>query len=48
MAIDDKPARNFSLEEIRRMFMYDGREYELTLKRDAETIHVKLKLRRLV
>ena len=48
LAIDDKPATNFSLEEIRRMFMYDGREYDLTLKRDAETIHVKLKLRRLV
>jgi predicted aspartyl protease len=48
LAIDDKPAANFSLEEIRRMFMYDGREYDLTLKRDAETVHVKLKLRRLV
>ena len=48
LVIDDKPAINFSLEEIRRMFMYDGREYDLTLKRDAETIHVKLRLRRLV
>ena len=48
LAIDGKPAANFSLEEIRRMFMYDGREYDLTLKRDAETVHVKLKLRRLV
>jgi len=48
LAIDDKPVANFSLEEIRRMFMYDGREYDLTLKRDAETVHVKLKLRRLV
>jgi predicted aspartyl protease len=48
LAIDDKSATNFSLEEIRRMFMYDGREYDLTLKRDAETVHVKLKLRRLV
>ena len=48
MAINGRPASEFSLEEIRRMFMYDGREYDLTLKRDAETIHVKLKLRRLV
>jgi predicted aspartyl protease len=48
LAIDGRPASEFSLEEIRRMFMYDGREYDLTLKRDAETIHVKLKLRRLV
>ena len=48
LAIDGRPASQFSLEEIRRMFMYDGREYDLTLKRDAETIHVKLKLRRLV
>jgi predicted aspartyl protease len=48
LAIDGRPASEFSLEEIRRMFMYDGREYDLTLKRDADTIHVKLKLRRLV
>ena len=48
LAIDGRPASDFSLEEIRRMFMYDGREYDLTLKRDAESIHVKLKLRRLV
>ena len=48
LAIDGRPASQFSLEEIRRMFMYDGREYDLTLKRDANTIHVKLRLRRLV
>lgn len=48
LAIDGRPASQFSLEEIRRIFMYDGREYDLTLKRDAEKIHVKLKLRRLV
>jgi len=48
LAIDGRPASGFSLEEIRRMFMYDGREYDLTLKRDAETIHVRLRLRRLV
>jgi predicted aspartyl protease len=48
LAIDGRPAKEFSLEEIRRMFMYDGREYDLTLKRDAETVHVKLKTRRLV
>ena len=48
LAIEGRPASEFSLEEIRRMFMYDGREYDLTLKRDAETIHVKLRLRRLV
>jgi predicted aspartyl protease len=48
LTIDGRPASEFSLEEIRRMFMYDGREYDLTLKRDTETIHVKLKMRRLV
>lgn len=48
LAIDGRPASEFSLEEIRHMFMYDGREYDLTLKRNAETIQVKLKLRRLV
>jgi hypothetical protein len=48
LAIDGRTASDFLLDEIRRMFMYDGREYDLTLKRDAETIHVKLKLRRLI
>jgi predicted aspartyl protease len=48
VAINDRPAANFSLDEIRRMFMYDGREYDLTLKRDQDTIRVKLKLRRLI
>ena len=48
LAIDGRPASEFSLEEIRRMFMHDGREYDLTLQRDKDTIHVKLKLRRLV
>jgi len=48
VAIDDRPATSFTLDEIRRMFMYDGREYGLTLKRDHDTIRVKLKLRRLI
>ena len=48
IAIDDRAASEFKLEEIRRMFQYDGREHNLTLKRDGQTIKVKLKLRRLI
>jgi hypothetical protein len=49
LEIDGRPAREFTLEEIRRMFRQEGHEYELALKRgDKETIRVRLKLRRLI
>ncbi|MDT4897847.1 MAG: hypothetical protein QOH25_2924 [Acidobacteriota bacterium] len=47
-AIDGRTASEFTLEEIRRMFKQNGREYALTLKRGEKMIEVKLKLRRLV
>jgi predicted aspartyl protease len=47
IAIDDRPASEFRLEEIRRMFQNEG-EHILTLKRDGQTIKVNLKLRRLI
>jgi hypothetical protein len=47
-AIDGRPASEFTLDEIRRMFMQDGREYALTLKRGDKLIQARLKLRRLI
>ncbi len=46
-AIDNRPAKEFTLEQIRQMFRQDGREYLLNLKRNGKTVQAKLKLRRL-
>lgn len=47
-AIDNRPASEFTLEEIRGMFKQEGREYALTLKRGEKVIKAKVKLRRLI
>jgi hypothetical protein len=47
-AIDDRPASEFTLDEIRRMFRQDGREYALELRRGERDVRVRLKLRRRV
>jgi hypothetical protein len=44
VAIDGRSAGEFTLDEIRRMFMQDGRQYLLTIKRGSDTIQLKLKL----
>lgn len=46
-AIDNRPVKEFTLEQIREMFRQDGREYLLKLKRDGREVQVKIKLRRL-
>jgi len=40
--------QTFQWKRFAALFRYDGRAYDLAVKQDAETIHVKLKLRRLV
>lgn len=45
-AIDARPARELTLDQIRKMFMQDGREYLLTLKRGEKSVQTRLKLRR--
>ena len=45
IAIDGRAASEYTLDEIRRMFMRYQREYMLTLKRGGETVQVKLKLK---
>jgi hypothetical protein len=46
-AIDNRPTKEFTLEEIRQMFRQEGREYLLNLKRGGKEVRVKIKLRRL-
>jgi len=47
-AIDGRSAREFSLAQIRKMFMQDGKEFLITLKRGEKEVQTKLKLRRLI
>ena len=45
-AIDGRSTVEVTLDQIRKFFMQDGREYQLSLKRGAKVIQTKLKLRR--
>lgn len=47
-AINNEAAINFTLEQIRQMFKQNGREYKLTVRRNAETLQIKLRLRKLI
>ncbi|HEX8072359.1 MAG TPA: aspartyl protease family protein [Pyrinomonadaceae bacterium] len=47
-AIDGRPAAEFTLEEVRRLFTQAGREYRLTLLHAGRVVEVRLKLRRRV
>ncbi len=47
-AIDNRPVKEFTLEQIRQMFRQDGREYLLNLKREEKVVQAKIKLRRLI
>jgi len=48
VAIDGRAASEFMLDEIRRLFRQDGREYTLDLKRGERAVRARLKLRRVV
>ena len=47
-AIDGHPTKEFTITQIRKMFMRDGKEYLITLKRGPKELQTKLKLRRLI
>jgi len=47
-AIDGRPATEFSLSEIAKMFRQEGREYLLDIIRGEERKQLKLKLRKLI
>jgi Aspartyl protease/PDZ domain len=47
-AIDNKPSRQLTLDEISHMFMKDGREYLLGFQRGQQKMQTKLRLRKLI
>ena len=47
-AIDGRPTKEFTLTLIRKMFMQDGKEYLISLKRGQKEVQATLKLRRLI
>lgn len=48
VAINGHPVAETSLDQIRTMFMQDGKEYLLSLRRNGKVVQVKLRLRRLI
>ena len=49
VAIDDRPASDFTLEEIRQMFKEtEGKEHKLTVKRYGQVLTAQLRLRRVI
>lgn len=48
MAIDDKPANQYTSGQIEKMLMQDGTELSLTLRRAGKEHVVKIRLRRLI
>src|SRR6266404_7134729 len=48
VSINGRPAVEFSLDQIRNMFMHDGKEFSLTLKRDGKLLPIRLKLKRII
>ena len=47
-AIDGHAVKEFTITQIRRMFMQDGKEYLISLKRGQKELQTTLKLRRLM
>jgi len=47
-AIDGRPVKEFTITQIRKMFMQDGKEHLISLKRGQKDLQTRLKLRRLI
>jgi len=47
-SIDGRPASQFTLEEVRRLFRQPDHEYRLEIRRGGQVVNLKLKTRRLV
>jgi len=47
-AVDGRPTKEFTFDQIRRLFMQEGKEYLLTVKRGKQTFQTRVKLQRLV
>jgi hypothetical protein len=48
VAINGRPAAGFTLDQIRTMFMQDGKEYFLSIKRKGKALQINLKLKRII
>ena len=48
VAVNGRPTSEFTLDQIRTMFMQDGKVYLLSLKRDRKVLQIKLKLKRII
>lgn len=48
VTIEERPVSEFTLAQIRRMFMQDGKSYLLGLRREDQLLKVRLKLRRAI
>lgn len=46
--IDGTPANAFTLNQLNKLFMQDGREVSLSFRRGRKPIETKIKLRRLI
>ena len=48
LAVNGTPASKLSLEQVRTMFKKEGQSYLLSIKRGAETLRIRIRLRRLI
>jgi len=48
VTINGRRAAEFTLDQIRTMFMQEGKEVSLTLKRDGKMLPKRLKLKRII
>lgn len=47
-AIDGRPSSDFTLNQVRQMFLQEGKSWTLEVRRGEETRKVEVKLRRLI
>jgi C-terminal processing protease CtpA/Prc len=48
VAVDGRPAQEFTLSELRKLFRQDARVVQLRIQRNDQTRDVQLRLRRLI
>jgi hypothetical protein len=48
VAINNRPAAEFNLDQIEHMFIHDGQEFVISIKRNQQSLQTKIKLRRLI
>ena len=48
IAVNNRPAAQYGLDKLSKMFRQDGKEYQLTIKRGDKVVNVKLKLKKVI